>query len=121
MDTVVRGHSQAGFQLKRLTEIMSHLLPPDADTHQEILLYREHRTLPTFKTGDDVVIWWASVFEMERYLGLYQAVKAAMSIFHVPLVESSFNLTDNIIDPRSISMNIATFSAIQMVKYTCGP
>ncbi|XP_051512226.1 uncharacterized protein LOC127416743 [Myxocyprinus asiaticus] len=118
MDPVVRGQSQTGFELKKLTQMMSHMLPPDAATHQEILQYSVDQTLPTFKEGDDVVTWWVSVFETGKYPRLCQAVKAAMSIFHGPLVESSFNLMGDIIDPRSTSMNIATFSAIQTVKYT---
>ncbi|KAJ8346615.1 hypothetical protein SKAU_G00280160 [Synaphobranchus kaupii] len=118
VDPVVRGHTKTGFKLKKLTYTMSHLLPPDADTHQEILQYSVDHTLPTFKEGDDVVRLWSSVFETGKYPGLCQAVKAAMSIFHGPLVESSFNLMGDIIDPRSTSMNIATFSATQTVKYT---
>lgn len=34
------------------------------------------------------------------------------------MVESSFNLMGDIMDPRSTSMYISTFSAIQTVKYT---
>ncbi|XP_051545988.1 uncharacterized protein LOC127436096 [Myxocyprinus asiaticus] len=101
MDPVVRGHSQPGFELKKLTQMISHILPPDADTHQEILQYSVDQTLPTFKEGDEAVTWWVSVFETGKYPGLCQAVKAAMSIFHGPLVESSFNLMGDIIDPRS--------------------
>lgn len=44
-----------------------------------------------------------------------------MTIFHGPLVESSFNLMGDIIDPRSTSMNISTFISIQTVKYTLQP
>ncbi|GAA6098724.1 uncharacterized protein LOC116222886, partial [Tachysurus ichikawai] len=89
---VVRGRSQTGFELKKLTQMLSHMLPPDADTHQEILHYSVDQELPTFTDGDDIVSWWASVFETGKYPGLSQAVKAALSIFHGPLVESSFNL-----------------------------
>lgn len=60
----------------------------------------------------------ASVFKTGKYPGQCQAVKAALSIFHCPLVESSFNLLGDIIDPRCTSMNIDTFSSIQTVKYT---
>lgn len=45
---------------------MSHLLQPDAESHEEILQYSVDQTLPTFKKGDDVVRWWASVFEPEN-------------------------------------------------------
>ena len=117
VDPVVRGHSQTLVKLRKLIELMGHLLPPDADTHQEILRYNVDQTLPSYQDGEDVVKWWASVFDTGKYPGLCQAVKAAMSIFHGPLVESSFNVMGNIIDQRSTSMNISTFSAVQTVKY----
>ena len=46
------------------------------------------------------------------------AVKAALSVFHGPTVESSFSLMSEIIDSKSGSMNISTLSAIQTVKHT---
>ena len=46
------------------------------------------------------------------------AVKAALSVFHGPMVESNFSLMSEIIDSRSGSMNISTLSAIQTVKHT---
>ncbi|GAA6081357.1 uncharacterized protein LOC116222886 [Tachysurus ichikawai] len=85
---------------------------------QEILHYSVDQALPTFTDGDDIVSWWASVFETGKYPGQSQAVKAALSIFHGPLVESSFNLMGDIIDPRRTSMSITTFSSIQTVKYS---
>lgn len=101
MDPILRGHSQTGSELRKLTAMMDHLLP-DVDTHQEILQYNVDQSLPSFQDGDDVVRWWACVDDTGKYPGLCQAVKAAMSIFHGPLVESSFN----IIDKKSTSFNI---------------
>lgn len=96
---------------------MDHLLP-DVDTHQAILQYNLDQSLPSFQDGDDVVRWWACVDDTGKYPGLCQAVNAAMSIFHGLLVESSFNIMANIIDKKSTTFNITTFSAIQSVKYT---
>ncbi|KAI9547193.1 hypothetical protein NQZ68_020014 [Dissostichus eleginoides] len=117
----VRGHSQAGFELKKLTYLMSYQLPPDADTHQEILQYSVNQTLPTFREGDDVVSWWASVFEMGKISRPVSRCKSCH--FHLPwsLGGILINLMGDIIDPRSTSMNIATCSAIQTVKYTQSP
>ncbi|GAA6086813.1 uncharacterized protein LOC116222886, partial [Tachysurus ichikawai] len=56
IDLVVRGHSQTGFELKKLTQMLSHMLPPDADTHQEILHYSADQALPTFTDGDGSVM-----------------------------------------------------------------
>lgn len=97
---------------------MSHLLPCNIDTDREILRYNVDQALPSYEEGGDVVQWWACVFKTEKYPALSQAVKAALSIFHGPLVESSFSSMGNIIDQKSTSMKISTFSAVQTVKYT---
>lgn len=115
IDPLLRGHSQTVLHLRKLMEKLGHLLPPDADTHLEILQYDVDNTLPSF---EDAVKWWASVFDKGKYPALCKAVKAAFSIFHGPLVESSFSVMGNVIDERSTSMNISTFSAIQTIKYT---
>ena len=46
-----------------------------------------------------------------------QVVKATLSIFHGPLVEASFNLMGDIIDPKSSNTAIPTY-AFQTVEYT---
>ena len=97
---------------------MGHFLPGEGDSHQEVLQYGVDQTLPAFQEGDNSVSWWAAVFDTGRYPALSQAVKAALSVFHGPLVESSFNMMSDIIDPRSTRMSIDTFSAIQTVKHT---
>lgn len=92
LDPALRGHSQAGI----------NMVP----------------CLATFREGDDMVDWWAHVFESSKYPALCKVVKGALSIFHGPLVESSFNSMGDIINPKSTNMSIPTFNAIQTVKYT---
>ncbi|KAK5871859.1 hypothetical protein PBY51_012600 [Eleginops maclovinus] len=104
--------------LRELIHMMGHLLPPDADTDQEILRFNVDQALPSFQHGEDVVKWWAVVFNTGKYPALCQAVKAALSIFHGALVESSFSVMGTIIDQRSTSMKISTLSAVQTVKDT---
>lgn len=98
VDPIVRGHSLTTVNLRKLTHMMGHLLPPDADTDQEILRFNVDQALPSFQNGEDVVKWWAVVFNTGKYPALCQAVKAALSIFHGALVESSFSVMGNIID-----------------------
>ncbi|XP_055031854.2 uncharacterized protein [Misgurnus anguillicaudatus] len=118
VDPIARGHSKTGCLLRQLAEMLNQFLPADVDVQQEVLQYGVDQSLPTFREGDDAVSWWAAVFEKGRYPGLSMAVKAALSVFHGPLVESSFSLMSEIIDSRSSSMNISTLSAIQTVKHT---
>ncbi|CAL8371647.1 unnamed protein product [Gadus morhua 'NCC'] len=74
--------------------------------------------LASFSEGEDMVTWLAKVFNSQKFPALSKVVKAALSIFHGPLVEASFNLMGDIIDPKSSNMAIPTFNAFQTVKYT---
>ena len=43
---------------------------------------------------------------------------ALLTIFHGPRVESSFSVMGDVMDKKSGRMNVSTYSAIQMVKYS---
>ena len=62
-------------------------------------------------------IWWAKVHESQKFPILTKMAMAVMSIFHGPAVEGSFNTMGDIINPKSASMKIPTYSAIQTIKY----
>lgn len=118
IDPVVRGHSEAEAQLRKLADIMKHLVPQESDITQEIIHYNIDATLPQYQEGDNMVMWWAHVMSTGKYPALSEVVKGAVSIFHGPMVESSFNLMGyDIITPKSSNMNISTFNAIQTAKY----
>ncbi|XP_034534681.1 uncharacterized protein LOC117809114 [Notolabrus celidotus] len=119
LDPLLRGHSQATIQLKRLSGMLGHLLPAGHDVHRELLLFNVDLSIPSFKEGDSMVEWWGTVFDKpDKYPTLSALVKCCLSIFHGPRVESSFSLMNNVIDQRSGNMNVSTFNAIQTVKYT---
>lgn len=118
IDPVVRGHSEAEAQLRKLADIMKHLVPQESDITQEIIRYNIDATLAQYQEGDNMVMWWAHVMSTGKYPALSEVVKGAVSIFHGPMVESSFNLMGyDIITPKSSNMNISTFNAIQTAKY----
>ena len=52
-----------------------------------------------------------------RYPNLSQVVAAGISIFHGPLVESSFSVMNNVMDATSNRINVQTYAAIQNIKY----
>ncbi|XP_034562620.1 uncharacterized protein LOC117829157 [Notolabrus celidotus] len=119
LDPLLRGHSQATIQLKRLSGMLGHLLPAGHDVHRELLLFNVDLSIPSFKEGDSMVEWWGTVFDKpDKYPTLSALVKCCLSIFHGPRVESSFSLMNNVIDQRSGNMNVSTFNAILTVKYT---
>ncbi|KAJ8366721.1 hypothetical protein AAFF_G00344980 [Aldrovandia affinis] len=117
IDPVVRGHSEAGTQLRQLAGIMKHLVPQESDITQEIIRYNVDSTLAQYREGDNMVMWWAHLMSTGKYPALSGVIRGAVSIFHGPMVESSFNLMGDIIDSKSANMNISTFDAIQTAKY----
>lgn len=76
------------------------------------------QSLPTFTDGEDAVSWWADVSDTGRYPALTKTAQTALSVFHGPLIESSFSYMSEIIDLKSGSMSISTLNAIQTVKHT---
>ena len=64
-----------------------------------------------------MVKWWPQVYRGGNYPALCKIIPAAVSVFHGPQVESSFNVIGDIVDPSSCRMNIEAFSVIQTVKY----
>ncbi|KAL6473257.1 hypothetical protein MHYP_G00194450 [Metynnis hypsauchen] len=118
LDPLLRGHSQATLQLKRLSAMLNPLLPEDQDLSRELVQFSVDLTLPRYKEGDGMVDWWGHVFHQPgKYPALSALAKCCLSIFHGPRVESSFSLTNEIIDQRSGNMNVETFNAIQTAKY----
>ncbi|KAL6473249.1 hypothetical protein MHYP_G00194370 [Metynnis hypsauchen] len=118
LDPLLRGHSQATLQLKRLSAMLNHLLPEDQDLSRELVQFSVDLTLPRYKEGDGMVDWWGHVFHQPgKYPALSALAKCCLSIFHGPRVESSFSLMNEIIDQRSGNMNVETFNAIQTAKY----
>lgn len=88
LDPCLRGHSQAGIHLKRLSGLLRHMLPT-GDVHLEIVRYNLDVSLPKFNDGDCVVEWWGHVFQRrEKYPALITLVKCGLSVFHGPKVES---------------------------------
>ena len=61
--------------------------------------------------------WWNKIFETKRYPILSSLVKASLSIFTGPIVESSFSMMNDTIDLQSGKTELAAYSAIMTVKY----
>jgi hypothetical protein len=68
--------------------------------------------------------WWTKVFQImgpgtkkEKYPILSKLVKALLSIFCGPVVESSFNIMDDILESDRSSMSVENYEGISRVKY----
>ncbi|ROL41182.1 Dipeptidase 1 [Anabarilius grahami] len=109
-----RRHSQ---QTRRTLGILEHAGDSLSHVHY-ITLRGQGSTLPMYNVGGDIVTWWVKVFDTGRYPGLNHVVRGCLSIFHGPMVESSFSTMGDIIDNKSTSMTMTTFNSIQTTKYT---
>ena len=78
------------------------------------------KTLPKAVTDDGNVRldkWWSVVFKNGKYPVLSSVIKACLSIFSGPQVESSFSMMNDIINKKSGRMLVETYSAIIGTKY----
>ena len=78
------------------------------------------KTLPKIITGDSSIRldkWWSVVFNTGKYPALSAVVKACLSIFTGPQVESSLSIMNDIIKKKSGRMLTETYSAIIGTKY----
>lgn len=118
-----RGQQITCERLQKLPSIVTNVLSlEEKEKYQlEIFQYQVDLQLPPplDTSGNDVPVdvWWSKVFLMPKYSGLSKMVKAILSCFHGPQVESSFSMMSEIVDKKSGKMEIQTFSAIQTVKY----
>ena len=78
------------------------------------------KTLPKIITGDSSIRldkWWSVIFTTGKYPALSAVVKACLSIFTGPQVESSLSIMNDIIKKKSGRMLTETYSAIIGTKY----
>ena len=62
--------------------------------------------------------WWKKALKTNRYPVLSSLVRSCLSIFTGPMVECLFSMMYVIIDSRSGSMEIETYSFIVTTKYS---
>lgn len=121
IDPCVRGHHTTLARLKRLPELVQNVLEEGDLTSYELEIHRyqvDNLSNP-IDNGKPVRIdvWWAGVFESGKYPSISKMVKAVLSCFHGPQVESAFSAMSNILDKECGRMNVETLSSIQTVQY----
>ena len=68
------------------------------------------------ESGDlECLVWWKLI--KHSYPCLFKVVTAAVSVFHGPRAESSFNVMGDVMDKKSCQINMETYSIFQDVKY----
>lgn len=122
IDPTARGHHTTLARLKRLPELLKNVLDDSDITSYdlEVHRYQVDNNLPCPYINGNLTridVWWAFVFESEKYPALSKMVKAILSCFHGPQVESAFSSMSGILDQECGRMTIDTLSALQTVKY----
>ena len=86
---------------------------------REVRKFLSDCTAPPLSEGQRIDEWWANVFSQNRktFPHLQTVVKSVLSVFHGPIVESTFNLMGDILDERSGRMAVDTLNAYQTCKY----
>ncbi|GBO02812.1 hypothetical protein AVEN_69588-1 [Araneus ventricosus] len=81
----------------------------------DVHLYQVDKFLPSYtdEHGNilQIDLWWAAVFRSNKYCALSKMVRAILSCFLFPQVESSFSMMGDVLDKESGNMKIETFSA----------
>jgi len=121
IDPLSRGHTVSQEQLLKLPRLVTNVLAPEeCDAFElEVRSFQIDSSLPPAQEDESARIddWWTKVFEGGKYPLLSRMVKALLSCFHGPQVESAFNLMGDVLDVRSHRLNMETYSAVMGVKY----
>ena len=78
------------------------------------------KSLPVYtqESYPDISLWWTIIFDSNKYPTLSKIIKAALSIFTGPHVESPFSIMNDIITPRASRMFLETYISNMSVKYS---
>ncbi|GFY09926.1 hypothetical protein TNCV_3698881 [Trichonephila clavipes] len=104
----------------RSVEAEIRLYQSDIDITKE-MLYTSDESGNQVKCTIDK--YWSKVFNLKddftndyKYPALAKLVKACLSCFHGPLVESAFNLMDTLVTDYRTSLKIDSLDAVQTIK-----
>ena len=122
IDPVTRGHTLTFTYLSKLFSHFKFILQDstNSDYLDEIKKYQLDKSLPVYtqESYPDICLWWAIVFDSNKYPTLSKIIKAALSIFTGPQVEPSFSMVNDIVTPRASRMSVEMYSSYMSVKYS---
>ncbi|XP_052282792.1 uncharacterized protein LOC127879778 [Dreissena polymorpha] len=117
LDPLAHGHSATLKALKQLPSLLPNRLnQEETDSYEdEVHRFQVDQHLPDPEQRLDE--WWGNVFVAGKYPALSKVALLACTVFHGPMVESSFNTMGDIIGVKSASVTVETYASIQTVKY----
>ena len=112
-----RGEDNSLENMKELKDIIPVKLTHDERSQYDLEVHRFHSSLAeTLHDGVSIDRWSGNI--SPSFPTLSKVVIGGLSVFHGPLVESSFNTMGNILDSHSTRMDIATHDAFQTARYS---
>ena len=128
LDPEFVGHSQTEVSFKKIAEKMPQAFPSEEmgqlavdaaryNTDKEVkMLASQYSEADPIDTG-----FWAKVSQLQsfnqvRYPALKKLVTSVLTIFSGPLIESTFNIMDDIIEKDRTKMTVVNYEAVAIVK-----
>ena len=122
IDPVGRGHTLTFTYLSKLFSNFKFILQDSTnlDNFDEIKKYQLDKSLPVYtqESYPEISLWCAIIFDSNKYLTLSKIIKAALSIFTGPQVESSFSMINDVVTPRASRISVKMYSSYMSVKYS---
>lgn len=124
LDPDLKGTTAAFSALIKLAESLPNVICEDEMTEldQEIRNYQVDSNIKISSSLNILADFWMPIFKMKQgnnfqYPLLSKLVKAVLTCFHGPHVESAFNLMGNIMTENRTSLNIESLDSVQTIKY----
>ena len=122
IDPVARGHTLTFTYLSKLVSHFKLILQDSTNSNyfDEIKKNQLYNSLPVYteESYPDISSWWTIIFDSNKYQILSKIIKAALSIFTGPQVESSLSMMNDIVTPCASRMSVETYSSCMSVKYS---
>ena len=122
IDPVARRNTLTFTYLSKLFSHFKFILQDSTHSNyfDEIKKYQLDKSLPVYtqESYPDISLWLAIIIDSNKYPTLSKIIKAALSIFTGPQVESLFSKMKDIVTPRASRMSVETYSSYMSVKYS---
>ena len=129
LDPCLANHSQAAKCIKFLSESLPNVLDEDevgaltveADKYAVDSQVRDIASSFNAHEMRIEIDFWTKVFDLKtfnepRYPFLKRLISALMSIFSGPLIESTFNIMDDIVQKDRSTLTVENYEAVAIVK-----
>ncbi|GFN90955.1 hypothetical protein PoB_001746100 [Plakobranchus ocellatus] len=114
LDPEIRGTTASLLCLNNLAALIPSVVLDEGALDQESRSFQTDKNI--LPVSGRIEVWWAKL-GCEWYVNLAKLVKAALSCFHGPLVESTFSVMGHIVTKNKTNMDVQTYAAYQTIKY----